>query len=52
MTASIESARAVYDESILQLLAESGLPLDGLREHLTMAVVARDADRIVMRRLL
>jgi amino-acid N-acetyltransferase len=47
MTISIERACPVDDESILRLVGETGLPLDGLRDHLTTAVVARDAGRIV-----
>jgi len=47
MTISIERACPVDEESILRLVGETGLPLDGLREHLATAVVARGADRIV-----
>jgi amino-acid N-acetyltransferase len=47
MAVAIESACPVDDESILRLVADTGLPLEGLREHLTTAVVARDAGRIV-----
>lgn len=38
----IEPARPIDAEDVLRLVAERGLPVDGLREHLATTVVARD----------
>lgn len=43
----IERASDADGPSILQLLQEAGLPIDGLLEHLDAAFVARDDDAIV-----
>jgi amino-acid N-acetyltransferase len=42
MKVHIERASHADGPSILQLLREAGLPIDGLVEHLNTAVVARD----------
>ena len=47
MAIQIEPARAADVDSILQVILQNGLPVDGLREHLTTTFVAREADRIV-----
>ena len=47
MTVHIERALAADGPSILQLLREAGLPIDGLPEHLGTAFVARDGAGIV-----
>jgi len=43
----IEPANPADLEAILKLLAASGLPRDGLAEHLTTALVARAEDAVV-----
>jgi amino-acid N-acetyltransferase len=43
----IERARATDGDEVLQLLRETGLPLDGLLEHLATTLVARQGNRIV-----
>ena len=43
----IQRARADDAAAILQLLAESGLPADGLLDHLNTAIVARTDGRVV-----
>lgn len=43
----IESARATDGDDVLRLLTESGLPPDGLLDHLATALVARQNGRIV-----
>lgn len=43
----VERARPDDGPSILRLLAESGLPLDGLLDHLDTAFVARAEGRLV-----
>jgi len=47
MAIHIETARAADADSVLQVVLQNGLPIDGLREHLTTTLVAREADRIV-----
>ena len=47
MRAMIERARVDDRAAILQLLSESGLPADGLLDHLSTALVARAGDRVV-----
>jgi amino-acid N-acetyltransferase len=47
MTPTIDAARPDDAPAILTLLAESGLPLEGVAECLTSAFVARDGDRVV-----
>ena len=47
MKVHIERASDADGPSILQLLRNSGLPIDGLVEHLNTAFVARDGDAIV-----
>lgn len=47
MRALIERARADDRAAILQLLSESGLPADGLLDHLNTAIVARADGRVV-----
>ena len=47
MTVRIEPASDADGPSILQLLLEAGLPIDGLLEHLHTAFVARDGAAIV-----
>jgi len=47
MDVQIEPASDADRPSILQLLLEAGLPIDGLVEHLTAAFVARDGAAIV-----
>jgi amino-acid N-acetyltransferase len=42
MPASIEPAQPADAEAVVRLVAERGLPLDGLREHLATTVIARD----------
>jgi amino-acid N-acetyltransferase len=41
-SSSIEAAGPGDTEDLLRLVAEGGLPFDGLREHLGAAIVARD----------
>lgn len=41
-SSSIERARPGDTDDLLRIVAEGGLPLDGLREHLGTAIVARD----------
>lgn len=43
----IERATASDLPAILALLAQSGLPQDGMLEHVEMALIARDADAVV-----
>jgi amino-acid N-acetyltransferase len=47
MAASINHAEVEDFDSVCGLLQQHHLPLDGLREHLTTTVVARDAGEIV-----
>jgi len=47
MTYFVEEARPGDFDAIAALLAGHKLPLDGLREHLATAIVARDATAIV-----
>jgi N-acetylglutamate synthase-like GNAT family acetyltransferase len=47
VVATIERARSGDLDEILALLGTSGLPLDGLHDHLDTALVARDHARIV-----
>ena len=47
MTASIEPARATDLPAILALLGRSGLPQDGLSDHLATTLVARAGQRVV-----
>jgi amino-acid N-acetyltransferase len=42
MPTHVERARAADTEGVLQLLAQNGLPVDGLREHLPTTLVARE----------
>ena len=43
----IEPARDDDIESVLHLLAENHLPLDGIQDHVATMVVARDQGRVV-----
>ena len=47
MQVVIAAARPADREHVLRLVSESGLPLDGLAEHLESAIVARIDDRVV-----
>lgn len=47
MNVHIERASEADGPSILQLLREAGLPIDGLSEHLRTAFVARDGADVV-----
>jgi amino-acid N-acetyltransferase len=47
MNVQIERASSADRPSILQLLLDTGLPIDGLVEHLSAAFVARDGAAIV-----
>lgn len=47
MPTRIEPARAADAADILALVAQNGLPTDGLNDHLASAVVAREDGRIV-----
>jgi amino-acid N-acetyltransferase len=47
MRVNIASATGDDGPMILQLLSKSGLPVDGLLDHLNTALVARDGGRIV-----
>jgi amino-acid N-acetyltransferase len=47
MNVYIERASKADSPSILQLLRDAGLPIDGVVEHLTTALVARDGAAIV-----
>jgi amino-acid N-acetyltransferase len=47
MRVNIASATGDDGPRILQLLSKSGLPVDGLLDHLNTALVARDGGRIV-----
>ena len=47
MEITIEKARADQAGAVMQLLEKSALPLDGLREHLDTAIVARQGAAIV-----
>jgi amino-acid N-acetyltransferase len=47
MTDAVEAAGAGDLEGVLQLLRDSGLPVDGLSDHWDTTLVVRDADRIV-----
>jgi amino-acid N-acetyltransferase len=47
MNVRIERASDADGPSILQLLSDAGLPIDGLVEHLNAAFVARDGTAIV-----
>ena len=47
MRMNIEHATVDDGPAILQLLANSGLPVDGLLDHMHTAIVARDEGRVV-----
>jgi amino-acid N-acetyltransferase len=47
MATQIEPARPGDADAILQLVSQSGLPIDGLTEHLSTTLVARDGRDIV-----
>ena len=47
MAAIIDSARDAELPAVLALLAQTGLPPDGLSDHLATTLVARDASSIV-----
>ena len=47
MTVHIERALDADQPSILQLLRDAGLPIDGLVDHLDSAFVARDDGAVV-----
>ena len=47
METRIERAQPIDADAVLLLLAQNGLPTDGLREHLATTVVARNRDHIV-----
>jgi amino-acid N-acetyltransferase len=47
MAPSIDKARRDDAQAILDLLARSALPVDGVLDHLDTALVARDGDRVV-----
>jgi amino-acid N-acetyltransferase len=47
MRVTIERARPDDGPAILELLAKSALPIDGLLDHLTTAIVARADGRVV-----
>ena len=47
MPMHIESARPADAADMLALVAQNGLPTDGLNDHLASAVVAREDGRIV-----
>jgi amino-acid N-acetyltransferase len=47
MRMGIEQATVDDGPAILQLLLKSGLPVDGLLDHLNTAIVARDEGRVV-----
>ena len=47
MPAQIEAARATDAADVLRLLSQNRLPLEGLEEHLTTTLVARQDGRIV-----
>jgi amino-acid N-acetyltransferase len=47
MRMNIEQATVDDGPAILQLLANSGLPVDGLLDHMHTAIVARDEGRVV-----
>jgi amino-acid N-acetyltransferase len=47
MPTHIESARPADAADILALVAQNGLPTDGLNDHLATAVVAREDARII-----
>ena len=47
MTITIEAARNSDLRAVLALLERSGLPPDGLSEHMATTLVARDGDAIV-----
>ena len=47
MPKPIERARPEDRDEIFRLLVENGLPLDGLDDHLSTALIARDAGHIV-----
>src|SRR6266513_2358695 len=47
MTTTIERAQAGDIDGVLNLLRDSQLPLDGLREHLATTLIARHGERIV-----
>jgi amino-acid N-acetyltransferase len=47
MPAQIEAARATDAADVLRLLSHNRLPLEGLEEHLTTTLVARQDGRIV-----
>jgi amino-acid N-acetyltransferase len=47
MAASLERVTVEQIDAVLQLLRGQQLPTDGLRDHLSTTLVARDGDRIV-----
>src|SRR5512133_3177934 len=47
MRMNIEQATVDDGPAVLQLLANSGLPVDGLLDHMHTAIVARDEGRVV-----
>ncbi len=47
MTIEIESAKSEDLPAIFALLERSGLPIDGLSDHVATTLVARDGQRIV-----
>jgi len=47
VTPAIDRARPDEADAVERLLAENHLPLEGLRDHLTTAVVARQGGRVV-----
>ena len=47
MDITIENARPEDADAVLHLLTANALPLDGLRDHLATAVVARHGARVV-----
>ena len=47
MDVSIERAEPRDTDAVLALVAASGLPIEGLREHLSTTLVARRADVVV-----
>ena len=47
MSPAIEPAQRTDADDILELVVQSGLPPDGLRDHLATTLVAREGGRIV-----